>query len=311
MKRGTPDHPKTKALARQLRIPIPYAVGILEMLWHFAAEFAPAGDIGRYGDDEIAEAVGWPNDRTASELIEALLGDVQSGRGRWIDPHKAHRFVIHDWPDHADDTVHRRLARNCELFSCGAIPSTKRLSQKEKDEVEGKLADLAKRAHGVRPKAPRRAHGVRPALPSLAKPSLAPPEPEPSVRTASPEPPDEPPSVPPLPPAVLADSHFRELVGVFLALGVPLSEGDQLTIAREWVQIPDDEQVAAAEYAKTQALGEWRARDERYIPRPWNYLREKHWRRRAPTRVLTKQTPKQRSMDEATARFLARHQGEA
>jgi len=34
MKRGTPEHPKTRSLAKALGIPLPYAVGLLEMMWH-------------------------------------------------------------------------------------------------------------------------------------------------------------------------------------------------------------------------------------------------------------------------------------
>ena len=49
MKRGTPDHPKVAKLASMIGLPIPwalpYTVGLLEMLWHFTAKFAPRGDI--------------------------------------------------------------------------------------------------------------------------------------------------------------------------------------------------------------------------------------------------------------------------
>jgi hypothetical protein len=47
MKRGTPEHPKTAHLMAALSIPRPYAVGILELLWHFTARYAPRGDVGR------------------------------------------------------------------------------------------------------------------------------------------------------------------------------------------------------------------------------------------------------------------------
>jgi len=124
MKRGTPRHPKTLALARELKIPLPHAVGILEMLWHFTAEFAPQGDIGRFSDQDIAESVGWEGN--PKRLIEALI------KCRWLDivgqspamagqntdmtgqsPAIANhgRFVIHDWADHCDDATRRRLKR--------------------------------------------------------------------------------------------------------------------------------------------------------------------------------------------------------
>ena len=59
VKRGTLEHPKLRALAKALEIPRPYAVGILESLWHLTARYAPQGDIGRFSDEEIARWVGW------------------------------------------------------------------------------------------------------------------------------------------------------------------------------------------------------------------------------------------------------------
>lgn len=77
MKRGTPDHPKMKALARTLRIPLPYAVGAMEMIWHFTADYAPTGAIGRFSDDEIAEAAGWARTSPAHRATAAPAGGGQ------------------------------------------------------------------------------------------------------------------------------------------------------------------------------------------------------------------------------------------
>lgn len=100
MKRGTPEHPKVKRLARLLGISRATAVGILEILWHTTAEYALAGDIGRLSDAEIAEAVFWEGKPKA--LVDAL------SEARLIDRHPVHRLVIHDWPDHIDRTAKQR-----------------------------------------------------------------------------------------------------------------------------------------------------------------------------------------------------------
>src|SRR5678815_4241072 len=100
MKSGTPNHPKTKALARRLRVALPHAVGILEMLWHFGRDYARQGDIGRFSDGEIADAVAWPSERPVEDLIEALLAE------RWLDKNPQHRLLIHGWSEHADKAVH-------------------------------------------------------------------------------------------------------------------------------------------------------------------------------------------------------------
>lgn len=156
MIRGTPDHPKTLDLMRRLGASKPLAVGLLEMLWHFTAAYAPRGDVGRFSDEQIARAVGW--DGEAPDLVAALAA------AGFLDQHRRHRFVIHDWPEWADDAVHRRLARAHERFANGQVPKLTRLNANERSEIA---------AH-------YRAHGGR-TLGALTPPrqSPAPPEPEP------------------------------------------------------------------------------------------------------------------------------------
>lgn len=108
MKRGGPEHPKVHALASLLGKPKYAAVGILESLWHFAQEYAQAGDIGRYSDDAIARWVCW--DDASTVLVDAL---VEAG---WLDKCDCHRLRIHDWPQHADQTVQRVLANKHQSF---------------------------------------------------------------------------------------------------------------------------------------------------------------------------------------------------
>src|SRR5262245_380173 len=103
MKRGTPTHPKVFELAGALKISRPTAIGILELLWHFTAQYAPAGDVGRYSNVRIAAAVDWR--RNPEVLVNALVTT------RWLDPSEGSRLVVHDWCVHADDSVRKRLAR--------------------------------------------------------------------------------------------------------------------------------------------------------------------------------------------------------
>ena len=103
MKRGTPRHPKIQDLQESLGMPLYSCVGILELLWHFAAEHAPQGDVGRYADKRIEAAIGWYGG--AGKVVRALLA------ARWLDSHPVHRLLIHDWGDHADESVRRKLSR--------------------------------------------------------------------------------------------------------------------------------------------------------------------------------------------------------
>ncbi len=107
MKRGTPDHPKLLDLCDHLKCDLATAVGYLELLWHFTAKYCPQGDIGRYSDRRIEAALGWNGGRWKphGKLITAL------SLCHWIDIDPVSRLVIHDWHDHCDDVVRKRLAR--------------------------------------------------------------------------------------------------------------------------------------------------------------------------------------------------------
>jgi len=117
MKRGTPEHPKMKRLARALRVNQAQAVGILESLWHWAGRFAPQGDIGRFSDSDIADSAYWTKE--PGILIEALV------ESKWVQRDPAHRLIIHDWHDHAEESVKKYLARhNLTFVSLGGVVET-------------------------------------------------------------------------------------------------------------------------------------------------------------------------------------------
>jgi hypothetical protein len=167
MKRGTPNHPKTKALARALGERMRDAVGMLELLWHFTAEYAPDGLISRFTDADIAEAMDWDGD--VEKLMQALT-DIG-----WIDSTPAQHAhgvcttytrCVHDWSSHAEDAVHMKLARQFKYFADGVKPKITRLSASEKATIE---EAYARHAHGVH---------TENALPSPPLPS--PPLPKPS-----------------------------------------------------------------------------------------------------------------------------------
>lgn len=107
MKRNTPQHPKTLALAAALNVPVYSAVGLLEMMWHFTATYTPRGDIGRFSDAEICRGMGWTG--RPGELIDRLVDS------RWIDSCQTHRLIVHDWADHMEEATKKRLDRSGEF----------------------------------------------------------------------------------------------------------------------------------------------------------------------------------------------------
>jgi hypothetical protein len=108
MKRGTPNHRKMHELAKYLNLPLYGAVGIMEMLWHFAGQQTPEGDIGRLADRQIAAAVDW--NKKPEALVKALVDS------RWLDPNETYRLIIHDWPEHVEYEVARKLLHDKKDF---------------------------------------------------------------------------------------------------------------------------------------------------------------------------------------------------
>lgn len=103
MKRGAVESPKVRRLSKRLGVGLASTVGHLELLWHFTARQSPAGDVGRWTDDEIAEACDWDGD--PAWFVDALV------IARWLDPCPAHRLIVHDWSEHADDALRKSMRR--------------------------------------------------------------------------------------------------------------------------------------------------------------------------------------------------------
>lgn len=128
MKAGTDRKAKFRQLQRDLKLPRYAAVGLLQSIWDFAAVNTPAGDLGRFSDEDIALDIEYEG--SPDELIEALVNR------RWLDRCDDHRLVIHDWPDHCEDGIHLRLAREGKVFADGRIPKLTRLSKEERGAIE-------------------------------------------------------------------------------------------------------------------------------------------------------------------------------
>jgi hypothetical protein len=101
MKVGTENHLKTKRLKRLLGKPCYAVVGLLESLWLLTISSADEGDVGRFSNEEIADAIEWDGD--ADALIDALI------TAGWLDRDDERRLVVHDWLDHCPKYIKDRL----------------------------------------------------------------------------------------------------------------------------------------------------------------------------------------------------------
>ena len=147
-------HPKTLDLQARLGILRYEACGILECLWQWTSQYCPAGDIGRFPDRMIAQGVEWPPD-DAERLITAMR---EAG---WIDAHAVRRLIVHDWPEHCNDSVHLYLARRGMTFADDSVPKMTRLSQAERRRVAKTYATQDTHAHKMRIESAQNAHEKR------------------------------------------------------------------------------------------------------------------------------------------------------
>lgn len=95
---GLATHPKTGKLARLLKISRPQAVGHLHLLWYFALEYAPTGDLFHIDAEEIAEGSMWGGD--ADTFLSALIA---SGFVDDVDG----KHSLHEWDKYGGKTVTR------------------------------------------------------------------------------------------------------------------------------------------------------------------------------------------------------------
>ena len=96
------------------------AVGIMEMLWHFAARYSPCGNIGKYSNEAIAAALEWEI-TDADALISALV------KCRWLDAMENPdvRLYVHDWHVHGQDSSDKFLLQKGLTYANGVAPRRK------------------------------------------------------------------------------------------------------------------------------------------------------------------------------------------
>jgi hypothetical protein len=91
-------HPKTLRLSRALGVSIPAAIGHLHLLWWWALEYAPDGDVGRFDAADLTLACMWEGEEAA--LLPALQ---QAG---FVDADG----TLHNWDEYAGRLLDRRHA---------------------------------------------------------------------------------------------------------------------------------------------------------------------------------------------------------
>lgn len=95
------NHPKLKRFAREMSISKQEAIGYLHMLWWWALEYAPKGElIPLYNTDDIADAMEYEGN--PDELVRCL---IKSG---FLDKDNDNKVTVHDWYDYAGKLLKKR-----------------------------------------------------------------------------------------------------------------------------------------------------------------------------------------------------------
>jgi hypothetical protein len=113
-KRTVLDHPKFINLKVELAMSKAEAIGYLECLWHFCARFTPAGNIGKYPNEQIEAWLEWKGEK--GRLVAAMT------RTGWLDECPENRLVVHDWADHCDEATKKSMKRAGITFCTPATP---------------------------------------------------------------------------------------------------------------------------------------------------------------------------------------------
>ena len=87
------NHPKLKRAARIANVPAPTMIGHLHLLWWWALDHAPDGDLSRYDEWDIADAAMWEGD--AEVFLMALKDCGPKGSAGFVADER-----LHDWDEY-------------------------------------------------------------------------------------------------------------------------------------------------------------------------------------------------------------------
>ena len=146
------SHPKTVKAARMLGVGVPQVIGHLHLLWWWALDHAPDGDLSRFDADDIALAAWWQGNE---ELFVHALRNCGPGDscGFLSDDQK-----LHDWNEYGGKYTSRvesaRKAANARWDASAMRTHSERnaggnaeKSREEKKEQEPASRKRADRAH--------------------------------------------------------------------------------------------------------------------------------------------------------------------
>lgn len=117
MKKGAHEHPKMYALAEALGKEHMFAVGLIDTICAYAADYAKDGNLGKIPKTLISR---WIH-QTKQETDAAIAAMLKTG---WLDAMPDGGYEIHDWREHRPAWVSAEEARSTKIKKVGKRPNT-------------------------------------------------------------------------------------------------------------------------------------------------------------------------------------------
>lgn len=126
------NHPKVKKAARIAGINEFEMIGRLHAFWWWAMDYAPDGDLTKYTNDDIEDAVDWTGEKGL--FVKSLIECSFNGNSGLIDVVGKKSRKIHDWYEYAGKLIERR-AEDAERKRNGRTKNIRRTSAGHPQEI--------------------------------------------------------------------------------------------------------------------------------------------------------------------------------
>ena len=266
-------HYKTKRLARELKVTVAAAIGHLHCLWWWAIDFAPDGDLSKFDDYEIADAIGYEG----KDPTKAKAALISAG---FLDNSDTGTITIHDWYDYSGQLGDKRIESR-----------KKERDRKAEYRARKKAEAEAGRDTGASPAAvPKEKADCPEPVPwdSPAENGTVPPLQYSTGQDSKGQNPtvqEQDRTVPPSPPAsggtsegVEPDAQERRFEQFWAIYPKKQGKGDALKV---WKRLKPDkalfEQILTSVKAHASRNPQWKRDGGQYIPNPATWLRQTRW----------------------------------
>lgn len=266
-------HYKTKRLARELKVTVAAAIGHLHCLWWWAIDFAPDGDLSKFDDYEIADAIGYEG----KDPTKAKAALISAG---FLDNSDTGTVTIHDWYDYSGQLGDKRIeSRKKERDRKAEYRARKKAEADAGRDKKGSPAPVPQQKEDCPDFVPRDTDGTSGTVPPLQYSTAQ----DSTGQDTTVQGQDR--TTPPSPPAsggtgagAEPDAQERRFEQFWAIYPKKQGKGDALKV---WKRIKPDkalfEQIMASVKAQVSRNPQWKRDGGQYIPNPATWLRQTRW----------------------------------